>query len=140
MISRAPPGNRLEALKGNRAGQHSIRVNDQFRICFLWTSEEPQEVELPTITQGSPTGLRRMICTMTKKNSPPMHPGEVLREEFLIQLCALGRRVGESLRCSSDAHGTAGERRDRDPADTALRLVKALGTSPELWLNLANRL
>ena len=33
---RAPPGNRLEALKGNRAGQHSIRINDQFRLCFVW--------------------------------------------------------------------------------------------------------
>lgn len=33
---RAPPGNRLEALAGNRKGQHSIRINDQFRICFIW--------------------------------------------------------------------------------------------------------
>ncbi len=33
---RSPPGNRLEALKGDRAGQHSIRVNDQFRVCFRW--------------------------------------------------------------------------------------------------------
>jgi toxin HigB-1 len=42
---RAPPGNRLEALKGDRAGQHSIRVNDQFRICFTWTKEGPTDVE-----------------------------------------------------------------------------------------------
>ena len=42
---KAPPGNHLEALKGNRAGQHSIRVNDQFRICFVWTAEGPIEVE-----------------------------------------------------------------------------------------------
>jgi proteic killer suppression protein len=42
---KAPPGNHLEALKGNRAGQHSIRVNDQFRICFIWTAEGPIEVE-----------------------------------------------------------------------------------------------
>lgn len=41
----APPGNRLEALKGDRNGQHSIRVNDQFRICFRWTDEGPKEVE-----------------------------------------------------------------------------------------------
>jgi proteic killer suppression protein len=40
-----PPGNRLEALKGNRAGQHSIRVNDQFRVCFAWTTEGPKGVE-----------------------------------------------------------------------------------------------
>lgn len=43
---RVPPGNRLEALKGNRAGQHSIRVNDQFRICFRWNVEGPTDVEI----------------------------------------------------------------------------------------------
>ena len=43
---RAPPGNRLEALAGNRAGQHSIRINDQYRICFVWTAEGPGRVEI----------------------------------------------------------------------------------------------
>ncbi len=43
---RSPPGNRLEALVGNRKGQHSIRVNDQYRICFVWTDEGPANVEL----------------------------------------------------------------------------------------------
>jgi proteic killer suppression protein len=43
---RSPPGNRLEALKGKRMGQHSIRVNDQFRVCFRWTKEGPTDVEI----------------------------------------------------------------------------------------------
>lgn len=43
---RVPPGNRLEALKGDRKGQHSIRINDQYRICFRWTSEGPEDVEI----------------------------------------------------------------------------------------------
>lgn len=43
---RVPPGNRLEALKGDRAGQHSIRINDQWRICFVWTAAGPEEVEI----------------------------------------------------------------------------------------------
>lgn len=43
---RVPPGNRLEALKGDRAGQHSIRINDQYRVCFRWTSAGPQDVEI----------------------------------------------------------------------------------------------
>ena len=43
---RVPPGNRLEALKGDRAGQHSIRVNDQFRVCFRWTEAGPEDVEI----------------------------------------------------------------------------------------------
>lgn len=43
---RVPPGNRLEKLKGDRAGQHSIRVNDQWRICFRWANGDAQDVEL----------------------------------------------------------------------------------------------
>lgn len=43
---RIPPGNRLEALKGNRAGQHSIRINQRWRICFVWTSAGPENVEI----------------------------------------------------------------------------------------------
>lgn len=43
---RSPPGNRLEALKGDRLGQYSIRINDQWRICFRWTSMGAQDVEI----------------------------------------------------------------------------------------------
>ncbi len=43
---RVPPGNRLEALKGERTGQHSIRINDQYRICFIWTNNGATEVEI----------------------------------------------------------------------------------------------
>ena len=43
---RIPPANRLEALKGNRKGQHAIRINDQWRICFVWTDTGPANVEI----------------------------------------------------------------------------------------------
>ena len=43
---RSPPGNRLEALSGSRAGQHSIRINDQWRICFVWKDGDAHEVEI----------------------------------------------------------------------------------------------
>ena len=43
---RSPPGNRLEALRGDRAGQHSIRVNDKWRVCFVWTDHGPAQVEI----------------------------------------------------------------------------------------------
>jgi proteic killer suppression protein len=43
---RVPPGNRLEALRGNRAGQYSIRVNDQYRVCFRWTAAGAEDVEI----------------------------------------------------------------------------------------------
>ena len=43
---RVPPGNRLEALKGDRKGQHSIRINDRWRICFVWTRGDAYDVEI----------------------------------------------------------------------------------------------
>jgi addiction module HigA family antidote len=43
---RSPPGNRLEALTGDRQGQHSIRINDQYRVCFIWTENGPANVEI----------------------------------------------------------------------------------------------
>ena len=43
---RVPPGNALEALKGDRQGQHSIRINEQFRLCFVWTADGPEQVEI----------------------------------------------------------------------------------------------
>ncbi|ADC61972.1 type II toxin-antitoxin system RelE/ParE family toxin [Allochromatium vinosum] len=43
---RVPPGNRLEVLRGDRAGQHSLRINDQWRLCFVWTADGPTDVEI----------------------------------------------------------------------------------------------
>jgi len=43
---RAPPGNRLEALTRDRPGQHGIRINEQWRVCFVWTADGPQSVEI----------------------------------------------------------------------------------------------
>lgn len=48
----ALPGNRLEALKGDRTGQFSIRINDQWRICFSWPAGSPGPVDVETITEG----------------------------------------------------------------------------------------
>ena len=43
---RSPPGNHLEVLRGRRSGQHSVRINDQYRICFVWSDAGPQDVEI----------------------------------------------------------------------------------------------
>lgn len=43
---RVPPGNRLEALRGDRSGQHAIRVNDQYRVCFVWREGDAHDVEI----------------------------------------------------------------------------------------------
>ncbi len=49
---RFPPGNHLEQLKGDRAGQHSIRINDRWRICFAWTDQGPADVEIVDYHRG----------------------------------------------------------------------------------------
>jgi proteic killer suppression protein len=49
---RVPPGNRLEQLKGNRKGQHSIRINDQWRICFIWKEGNAHNVEIVNYHKG----------------------------------------------------------------------------------------
>ena len=49
---RVPPGNRLEQLKGNREGQYGIRINDQWRICFVWTGENAIDVEIVDYHKG----------------------------------------------------------------------------------------
>jgi proteic killer suppression protein len=49
---RVPPGNRLEALKGNREGQHSIRINDQWRICFRWEQGDAHDVDIVDYHRG----------------------------------------------------------------------------------------
>jgi len=43
---RSPPGNRLEPMVGDRSGQYSIRINDQWRVCFIWTTDGPEDVEI----------------------------------------------------------------------------------------------
>jgi proteic killer suppression protein len=48
----APPGNRLEALRGSRTGQHSIRINDQWRLCFVWKDGGAERVEIADYHQG----------------------------------------------------------------------------------------
>ena len=48
----ASPGNRLEPLRGDRAGQHSVRINDQWRICFVWTEAGPENVEIVDYHRG----------------------------------------------------------------------------------------
>lgn len=49
---RSPPGNRLEKLKGRRRGQYSLRINDQWRVCFRWTASGPAEVEIVDYHRG----------------------------------------------------------------------------------------
>jgi len=119
----ALPGNRFEALKGNRKGQYSIRVNDQWRVCFEWPegSPGPSNVEIT---------IRRKIMATTA-----IHPGEHLAEE----LEALGMSAAELARKMDVPTNRVTQILNGERAitgDTALRLAHFFGTSPEFWLNL----
>ncbi len=72
---RIPTASRLESLKGKRRGQHSIRINDQWCICFTWADGNANHVEIVDYHQDE-----------YMKKLPNIHPGEVLLEEFLKPL------------------------------------------------------
>lgn len=127
---KSPPGNRLEALVSERVGQHSIRVNDQFRICFVWTDTGPTDVEIPTI-------MRERLDYMTFKNGMrPVHPGEVLREEYLKPLDLSANALAKALRLSPSRIGDIVLERRGVTADTAVRLARYFGGTAQFWLNL----
>jgi addiction module HigA family antidote len=125
-----PPGNRLEKLRGDRSGQHSVRINQQWRICFRWTAAGPEDVTIVDYHWGE---------TMTKKSMNPIHPGEILKEEFLLPLGisqnALARAIGVSPRRVNEI--VLGKR--RITADTALRFSRFFSMSEGFWMNLQDR-
>ena len=128
---RVPPGNRLEKLKGDRANTYSIRINDQWRICFLWTTAGPQDVKIVDYHQGGKMGHAPTMA--------PIHPGETLQVEYLGPLGVTQHRLAVAIgvpprRINEIVHGKRGI-----TADTALRLARYFGTSERFWLNLQSR-
>ena len=123
----ALPGNRFEALKGDRKGQYSIRINDQWRICLSG----------PTNHQGRSTSKLWTITEDKRMTRSPIHPGEHLAEELNelgMSAAELARRLGvPTNRVTSILNGQRAI-----TGDTALRLAHFFGTSAEFWLNLQN--
>jgi addiction module HigA family antidote len=120
---RVPPGNRLEALKADRQGQHSIRINDQWRI-FLSGMREDRPMSKSSTTTARSTLL------------PNPHPGEILLEEFLKPMSlsqnALARAVHVPPRRINEV--VLGKR--NVTADTDLRLARYFGLSEGFFLGL----
>jgi addiction module HigA family antidote len=117
----------LEKLSRDRLGQWSIRVNDQWRLCFRWQDGDAYDVEMADYHQEKP---------MPRKRLAPIHPGEVLLEDFLKPLGLTQYRLAKGLhvpprRINEIVHGTRAV-----SADTALRLSRFFGTSDRFWLNL----
>ena len=100
---RVPPANRLEALRGDRVGQHSIRINQQWRICFSWTDAGPAGVEIEDYHEE--------VVRMSEID--PVHPGEVLLEEFLEPLGLTQHRLAAEIgRASADQRDFARQASD----------------------------
>ena len=131
---RVPPGNNLESLKGDRAGQHSIRLNGQRRICFVWGATGPEDVEIVDYHQEGEAMPK--VRAKDPDRLEPVHPGEVLLHDFLeptgLSQHQLAMRTGIP---ASRIHAIV--KGDRSvTADTAMRLGRFFGVSPELWMGL----
>jgi addiction module HigA family antidote len=142
---RQPPGNRLEALVGNRAGQHSIRINDQWRICFVWRGSDAYDVEIVDYHQEMTVKeiIRRedlhkidFSRDATGEKLPPVTPGEVLREDFLSPLGLSGRTLAAELGIPANRVTEIIAGRRAITAETALILAERFGTTAEFWLGL----
>lgn len=124
-----PPGNRLEKLVGDRAGQYSIRINDQFRICFVWTASGPAEAEITDYHQEDP------MNEDLRKAHAPITPGEILQTEFLEPLGITPYRLAQATGLTQTRIGEVIRGKRRITPDTGLRLSKALGVSERFWIN-----
>lgn len=128
-----PPGNRLEALTGERTGQHSIRINDQFRLCFQWTVAGPEDVEIVDYHWKETAMIR------VPTDREPTHPGEMLQEEFLKPMGLTQRVLAEGIHVPYQRVNEIVNRRRGISPSTALRLSRFFGTSPSFWMNLQMR-
>jgi len=146
---RVPPGNRLEALHGDRRGQHSIRINDQWRICFEWREGAAWNVEVVDYHKGMKdmsikredvdTGRIDFADVITGKKLPPIHPGEILRDEFLDPMKISVYTLAQAIKVPRSRVNDIVLGRRGITADTAFRLARYFGTTPEFWINLQAR-
>ena len=127
------PGLRLEARKGDRKGQHSIRVNDQFRICFEWRDGDAHDGKLSTTTES-----RHGHGYRQTKKLPPIHPGDVL-QDLLAEAGLTTNALALALRVPAIRIGSIIKGQRGITADTALCLARYFGTSAQMWLNLQSK-
>ena len=141
---RIPPSIRLEALKGDRAGQHSIRINEEYRICFTcsgtkppmsrsWTTTEPVVL---TVYKTSHQGVPTMSALLVPTHRRPTTPGEMLLEEFLKPLKISQTDFAKQIRVSQPRLNEIIKGKRTVTPDTAMRLERALGMKAQFWLNL----
>lgn len=123
---RVPPGNRLERLKADRAGRYSIRINNQWRVCFDWERGNAYDVEITDYHWEDALAAELS----------PVHPGEVLLEEFLGPADLSQYRLAKDISVPPRRVNEIVQGKRAVTADTALRLARYFGTTPRFWLNL----
>lgn len=137
---RSPPGNHLEALKDDRTGRHSIRVNDQWRVCFVFRDGDAFEGDIMTTVRREDLDAGRVdFSDIAEPGAPiiePIHPGELLRTEWLDPLGLSAYKLAKDIkvpfnRVTEIVHGRRGI-----SAETALRLARYFGTDAQSWVNL----
>jgi antitoxin HigA-1 len=121
---KVPPGNHLEALTGDRSGQYSIRINDQWRVCFYWTETGAENVEIVDYHWGE------FIMSQLE----PITPGEILLEEFLIPMGLSQYRLAKEIGVPAQRISAIVAGRRSITADTDLRLCRFFGLSDGYWL------
>jgi proteic killer suppression protein len=124
---RALRSNRFEALKGDRKGQYSLRINNQWRICFTWPKGQdgPDDVEIIDYHWW-----KREIMART-----PIHPGEILAEE-LEERTLVASTVAKDIGVPPNRLLQIAQSKRNITADTALRLGRYFGTGAQFWMNL----
>jgi proteic killer suppression protein len=125
-----PPGNRLEKLKGNREGQHSIRINDKYRICFIWRDGNAHQVEIVDYHGGG---------QFMRTPAAAIHPGEILLTEFMEPLGLTAYRLAKDLRVPQPRIYSVLHGKRAISADTAVRLGIYFNLPAQFWLNLQNQ-
>ena len=126
----SPPGNRLEALRGDLAGYHSIRINDQWRVVFRWGPPVRSTSKSVTTTEEAEGTM-----SATRRRRPPTRPGEILREEFLVPLGLTQKELADHLGCDVKVVNRIVNGRTSVTAAMALKLGATFRTTPEFWLN-----
>ncbi|EZP55559.1 HigA family addiction module antitoxin [Sphingomonas sp. RIT328] len=120
-----PPGNRFEELKGDREGTYSIRINAQWRVTFRWED-------------GAPVMSASKIIIDDSERLPNIHPGEILREDFLIGNDISAAEVAAGSGIAPDKLEALLNERVPIDAESALRLARYFGMSETFFLGLQN--
>lgn len=131
-----PPGNRLEKLRGDRRGQRSIRINDQWRVCFAWDDRDAFQVEIVDYHCAKLSRTRSHGTMPTGKKIPPVHPGKILKEEFIEAYALSQNEVAQAIGVDTARINKIVNEQRSVTADTAIRLAQYFDTTPGFWMNL----